>query len=108
MPRYLTQTTATPEWAATMMANPQDRTEYLRSIVESAGGKLEDSFFEVGGDAAYSLIEMPDQEGMAALAYAVFASEMASSVKVTPIMRASEAVEAFKKASSISYQPPSS
>ncbi len=42
MQDYLIQIAYTPEAVATLVANPQNREEMARSLIEKLGGKLKD------------------------------------------------------------------
>jgi len=92
---------------ANLISNPQDRAKALRPIMESMGGNLERYYYDGSENSIYTISEMPDVESLAALMSAVFAGAGLISYKVTPILTAPEMVEAFKKAGSVAYQPPS-
>jgi hypothetical protein len=71
------------------------------------GGKLEQYYFEIGGDTGYMVVELPDNDSAGMLSLAVFAGGALTSIKSVPIMTASEAEEMYRKAASVVYQPPS-
>ena len=67
MTRYLIQETITPQAAAAVMKNPQDRSEAIRPIFEAVGGKLEHYYVAYSENTVYLLAEIPDQESLAAI-----------------------------------------
>ncbi len=107
MALYLGEVTLSPEFFEAMIRYPEDRTDYIRSLVESLGGTLISLYYEVNGTSLFSLMEIPDEENASAFAYAIYASGVFSKMKSTKVMSSEEAIKAFKKASEISYRPPS-
>ena len=106
MVRYLIQIGITPQSAAAVMQNPQNRQETVRPLFESVGGRLNQYYIEVGGSTAYLVAEMPDQESVGAVNAAILASGAVASIKATAIVTAEEAVDIFKKAANVAYKPP--
>ena len=107
MALYLGRVTLSPEFFEAMIRYPEDRTDYIRSLVESLGGKLISLYYEVNGTHLFSLMEIPDEEDASAFGYAIYASGVFSDMESTKIMTSEEAIAAFRKASQISYRPPS-
>ena len=106
MARYLIELTTTPDGARGILKNPEDRSEAVRPLLEAAGCRLEEYYFSVGGNTIYEIIESPDQNSLYAILTVVQASGAVSSIKSTPILTASEAVDVFKKSASLAYRPP--
>jgi len=106
MTRYLIKETVTSQAAAAVMKNLQDRTEAIRPIFEAVGGKLEHFYVAYTENTAYLLAEIPDQKSLATILWAFQAGGGPSSVKATPLMTFTEAVDVFKKAGSLGYSPP--
>ena len=106
MTRYLIQETTTSQATAAVLKNPQDRTEYMRSVFESVGGKLEHLYIAYTENTIYILADVPDHESLAAILAAFLAGGVPMSLKATPLMTATEAVDVFKKAGSLGYIPP--
>ena len=106
MTRYLIEETPMPQAAAALIKNPQDRTEAMRTIFESVGGRLEHYYIAFSEGTVYLLAEIPDQESLATIMMAIYASGVAMSLKATALMTATEAVDVFKKAGSLGYRPP--
>jgi len=106
MTRYLIEETITSQAAAAIMKKPHDRAEAIRPIFESVGGKLEHYYVAYSENTVYLLAEIPDQESLAAIVWAFQAGGGPMSVKATPLMTATEAVDMCKKAGSLGYRPP--
>jgi len=106
MTRYLIEETVTSQGIAALIKNPHDRTEVIRPIFESVGGKLEHYYVAYNENTVYILAEIPDQESLAAIIWAFQAGGGPISLKATPLMTATEAVDMAKKAGSLGYRPP--
>lgn len=106
MTRYLIEETISSQAAAAMIKNPHDRTEAVRPIFESVGGKLEHYYVAYTENKVYILAEIPDHESLTTLLMAFIAGGGPISVKATPLYTATEAVDYFKKAGSLGYIPP--
>ena len=105
MTRYLIKETVTSQAVAAIVKNPHDRTEAVRPIIESVGGKLEAYYVAYTENTVYLLAEIPDQESLAAILWAFQAGGGPMSIKATPLMTATEAVDMLKKAGSLGYEP---
>ena len=106
MPRYMIQETPTPQVAAALLQNPEDRTEPVRRIFEAVGGSLERYYVSFAEMTVFLIVDIPDQASLDAIMMAIFAGGGLTSIRAMPIMTASESVEVFKKAANIAYQPP--
>ena len=106
MPRYLIQASYTTQGISDLVKNPQDRTAAVRPVIERMGGKLESIYFAFGEYDAMLIVELPDNVAMAAISMAVGASGAFRSFKTTVLISMDEAVEAMRKAGTISYRPP--
>lgn len=106
MAKYLLQATYTGEAWATQIQNPQNREEALRPVVESLGGRLENTYFAFGEYDVIAIVEMPDNVSMAAFSLAASAGGAVTAVKTTPLMTMEEGIEAMRKASDAGYRPP--
>jgi uncharacterized protein with GYD domain len=106
MPKYLIQVAFTPESWAKMIKTPQDREKAVAPAVESVGGKSEAYYLAFGEYDVVEIIDAPDNVSMAALSISVASTGSVSKLHTTPLMTMDEAVEAMKKAGSVSYTPP--
>ena len=105
MTRYLIKETVTSQAVAALMKNPHDRTEAVRPIFESVGGKLEHYYIAYNENTVYIIADIPDQDSLAAILWTFQAGGGPMSIKATPLMTATEAVDMLKKAGSLGYEP---
>jgi len=105
MTRYLIEETVTSQAVAAIMKNPHDRTEAVRPIFESVGGKLEHYYVAYTENTVYLIAEIPDQESLEAILWAFQGGGGPMSIKATPLMTATEAVDMLKKAGNLGYRP---
>jgi uncharacterized protein with GYD domain len=106
MRTYLLEFSYTPVALRSLVANPQDRKATTTTAVESVGGKLTGFWYAFGDYDGYALAEFPDDTAAAAFAVAVSSSGALSKFVTVPLMEASEGMDAFTKAQSASYSPP--
>ena len=100
------QVTYTSDALATLVANPQDRTEAVKPAVEMLGGTMDHVWFAFGDYDIVLIVSLPDNTSAVALSTAINAGGAVRTVKTTPLMAATEGLEAFKRASRCGYQPP--
>ena len=103
MPYYCHHVSYTKEAWARLMENPQDRLEAVRAPIEKLGGQLQTSFFAFGDFDVLAITEMPDNISAAAIAIAFAAGGSVASIKTVPLLTASQAVEALRKAGHCGY-----
>ena len=106
MARYLIQASYTTTAVAELIRNPQDRGAALQPLLDQLGGSLVSFDFAFGDYDVVAIGEFPDNLTMAALSMAIAASGGFSAFKTTVLIPMNEAVEAMRKAGSISYRPP--
>jgi uncharacterized protein with GYD domain len=104
MPYFCHQVSYTKEAWAKLMENPQDRLEVVRKPIEKLGGQLQTSFFAFGDFDVLAITEMPDNISAAAIAIAFAAGGSVQSIRTTPLLTASQAVEALRKAGTCGYK----
>jgi len=103
---YLIKEQYNTEAAKGILSSPEDRTEAVRPILESLGGKLCHFYIAYNEDVVYLIVKLPNEESLAALLMAIKAGGTINSISATPVMTATDAVKVFKKARSIKYRPP--
>jgi uncharacterized protein with GYD domain len=104
MPYYCHQVSYTKEAWARLMENPQDRLDAVRAPIEKLGGSLQTSFFAFGEFDVLAITEMPDNINAAAIAIAFAAGGAVSNIRTTPLLTASQAVEALRRAGLCGYK----
>src|SRR5947209_19806728 len=104
MPKYLLEIQYTLDGVKGVLAKGGNaRIEAATEVVESAGGKLEAFYFTFGKRDAVTIVDMPDNAAMAAVALTVSAGGGAKAT-TTPLLTADE-IDAASKAS-VTYRPP--
>jgi uncharacterized protein with GYD domain len=105
MPYYLIQTAVTPESWAKMIKSPQDRVELIRPAIEGLGGRIDTAYITFGEYDFATIAEFPDSATAAAFSIAISAGGGVRSYKTTPLLTMSDAQDAMKKASAVTYDP---
>jgi uncharacterized protein with GYD domain len=108
MPHFLTQVSYTDQAWQALVANPQNRLDAVRPVIEKLGGRIVNAYFAFGDYDFVLITELPDNVSAAALAIAASAGGACKSVKTTPLMEAAEGLEALRKAGTSGYRAPTS
>lgn len=106
MPTYLFLGCYTSESIAAMVLKPEDRSVVVRKLIEAFGGKLEGFWLSFGEHDFMGIVQLPDAETAAALAMAVAAGGGVHNYKTVPLLTWAEGINAFRKASGVTYRPP--
>lgn len=106
MQDYLIQISYTPEAVATLVANPQNREEMARSLIEKLGGKLIGIWNSLGDYDLVEIATLPDNVSATALSMAILAGGSIKISRTTPLMSLNDGMEAMEKASKLGYKPP--
>jgi uncharacterized protein with GYD domain len=105
MASYLVQASYTSEALASLVKNPENRTEIVKKVAKKLGGKLSGSWLSFGEYDLVMTVEMPDNISMASFAIAAAAGGSLKSVKTTPLISTEDAMAAVKKAATSGYKP---
>ena len=106
MAHYLIQAAYTPEAWASLLKNPQDRTQVLKPVLDKLGGRFVDAYFAFGEYDIIGVVEAPGNIEAAALSLAVAAGGACKAFKTTPLMTVADGLEAMRRAAAIGYAPP--
>ena len=104
MSYYLIQVAYNPEGWQALVKNPQNRVDAVRPAIERLGGKIENAWYSFGDFDVTLVVHMSDNIGAAALSIAFAAGGSLKNVKTTPLLTATEALEAMKRASGSGYR----
>jgi uncharacterized protein with GYD domain len=104
MSYYLMQVAYTAEGWQTLVKSPQNRVEAVRPAIEKLGGKIENAWYSFGEYDVTLILQMPDNVSAAALSIAFAAGGALKTVRTTPLLTATEALEAMKRASTAGYR----
>ena len=106
MPYYLVQVAYTPEAAATLIRNPQNRIEAVRPVLERLGGRVEGAWLMLGDYDVMLIADLPDTVSATAFSMASLAGGALRDCKTTALLTVEEGMEAARKAGQAGYQPP--
>jgi len=106
MAKYMIEETTTPQAAAGLLQNPEDRSQVLAPILEAAGCKLEHFYVSTIENKAYLIVESPDLESVYTVAVNFQAAGAAQAIKCIPLLPMSEIVGLARKAAGLGYHPP--
>jgi uncharacterized protein with GYD domain len=101
---YLIQVAYNPEGWQALVKNPQNRVEAVRPAIEQLGGKIENAWYSFGDYDVTLILQMPDNVSAAALSIAFASGGALKTVKTTPLLTATEALEAMKRAGTAGYR----
>ena len=106
MPLYMTQASYTPEAWAALTQNPQDRSEALRGLAESMGGRLISFHYSFGDYDIVTMQEAPDDKTAAAILVAAVSAGHLKAIKTTPLLSVEDAMEVLRRAGEATYRGP--
>src|SRR5580692_8559573 len=84
MASFLVQASYTSEALASLVKNPENRTEVVKKVAKKLGGKLGGSWLSFGEYDLVMMVEMPDNISMASFAIAAAAGGSLKSGSRTP------------------------
>jgi uncharacterized protein with GYD domain len=104
MPKYLIQASYSTEGAQGVKTKGgSSRRDAVAHAVEALGGKMESFHFGFGDHDAYVIVDMPDNESVAAIALTVNSAGGAA-MQTTVLLTPEEVDEAAQR--SVDYTPP--
>jgi uncharacterized protein with GYD domain len=106
MPHYMFQASYSGDALSALGKNPENRTDTVRRLIESVGGRLESFYLCFGEFDAVCIYEVPDNTAAAAVAIAAGASGSIATSKTTPLLTADEGREAMARSGTAAYTPP--
>ena len=93
------------EGLSAIVKEPQNRIQAIKPAIENLGGKLINAYFSFGDYDFVLIVEMPDNLSAVGISMAFGAGGAVKSIKTTPLLSATETMEAMKKASTAGYKP---
>lgn len=108
MPLFMYQAAYTAESWAAQLKNPQNRVEAVgNKACEAVGGKMIGGWYAFGDHDLILVVDVPNNEAMAAIALAIGAGGAIKSSKTTALMTGAEGVAAMKRADAVAktYKP---
>lgn len=98
MPKFSIQGGYTPETWGKIMEHPGDRTDAVRRVCESVGGKLECLYWSFGHDDFLVICECPDEQAAAAVSVAVASSGTLRDIRTSRLIDARDLNHVLEKA----------
>lgn len=108
MPLYMTQFAYTSEAWAALAKNPEDRSEVVRKLMESMGGRMISFHYSFGEYDGVIISEAPDEKAVATGVLAAASAGHLKSVKTTTLLSVDDTLEVMQKVGEITYQGPES
>jgi uncharacterized protein with GYD domain len=110
MIRLITRGRFNRDYVKGLLAVPEDRTPYMRKVIEGAGGKLINFYFTTGDSDFLLVTEANEAESVIAALLAPAAAGMISDVTTSRAWTAEEFKAIADKGSKVAslYQPPKS
>jgi len=97
MPKYLMETTYTPEGARALHKDTASgRREAVSKLVQSVGGRLETFYYAMGDRDVVAIMELPDATTAAAVSLTGSSSGLVT-VRTTALLSVEEVDQALKK-----------
>ena len=106
MSLYMSTFEYKPEVWSEMISHPENRTETVSRLLESAGCKLKGLWYAFGKSDGFALIEAPNNVTGASIAIAISASGAFSRFETTVLMTQDELLAALEKAQDVEYVAP--
>jgi uncharacterized protein with GYD domain len=103
MATYMVQASYTQQAIASLIKQPQNRSEVVRKAIEKLGGKLVGLWLSFGDQDVVVIAELPDNVSAAAMSLAVAGGGALRSSKTTVLFTVAEGMTALKKAASSGY-----
>ena len=109
MPLYMYQASYSAEATKTLVNNPQDRSGAAKVAIESNGGTMMGAWMAFVQDDIVVIADMPDDESMAGVAFAVTAAGAITGGRTAKLLEMSTAVAGIAKAKTVleTYKAPS-
>jgi uncharacterized protein with GYD domain len=108
MSHYLIQISYTADSWAAQLADPRDRRDVVRPLLERLGGHIEAAYYTFGPYDVVLLADLPDNTHAAALSLTLRSSGAVETLQTTPLLPIEEGVAAMHQAAEMRsvYQPP--
>jgi uncharacterized protein with GYD domain len=108
MAHYLIQLSYTAESWAAQLADPKDRRDIVRPLLERLGGRIVAAYYAFGPADVVLLAELPDNTSAAALSLTLRSAGAVQTLQTMPLLPIEEGVAAMHQAADAraTYQPP--
>jgi uncharacterized protein with GYD domain len=107
MPQYMGQFAYTAQAWAELSQHPVDRTEAIAELAQKLGCRLISLHYTMGEYDGHVIVEAPDDTTVMAFIIAAITPGHLRATKTTRLYTPAEAVEALRKAGSVTFRAPS-
>ena len=104
---YMIQGSYTPNAWAAQIQNPTERIEAVGEMMAPLGLTFEHHWYSFGDYDFVIIAQGPGNVEASAGVLAAYGGGALTSIKTTPLLTSDEAIAALRKASDVSYRPPS-
>ncbi len=104
MPLFMVQFSYTAEAWAALARNPEDRSEAVRGLAESMGGRLVSFHYSFGDYDGVLMIEAPDEKAVASMVLASVSVGHVKSIKTTTLLTVEDTVEVLRRAGEVTFR----
>ena len=106
MPLYMTQFAYTPETWAELTRSPEDRSEAVRGLLETMGGRMISYYNSFGEYDGVIIYEAPDDSTAAAGVLAAVTPGHIKAIKTTTLLSVEDTMDAMRKAGDVTFRRP--
>jgi uncharacterized protein with GYD domain len=94
------------ETVGNLIKNPEDRSIAVGKLAEQLGGKVISFYYTFGDYDGFLIVDMPDNESLAAMSTVAFAGGGTEIVKTTILITVKEAMSALNKGKGLKLAQP--
>jgi uncharacterized protein with GYD domain len=98
----LIQFAYTPQAMQKLVKHPDDRSRYIKEIIEKNGGRMLSFYYTYGEFDGFVLAELPDSISSMAVNYAAVNPEVLAKTHTTICIHVSDALQAMRKSEGLS------
>jgi len=106
MPYFMFQGSYTAEALGSLVQNPEDRSVYIRGVLEKMNGRLEGFWLAFGEQDFVIIAQLPELNSAAAFSIAAAAGGGVRNLRTVPLLTWAEGMNAMRQASQAGYRPP--
>jgi uncharacterized protein with GYD domain len=93
----LIQFSYTPQAMQKLIKHPDDRSRYIKEVIEKVGGRMLDFYYTYGEFDGFVLVETPDSLSSLAVNFAASNPEVLSKMVTTVCIPVNDALQAMRK-----------
>lgn len=106
MSLYMTQFSYTSDAWRALAAQPENRTEVIRNLIEEAGGKLVSLYYCFGDYDGLIIVDAPDDKIITAAIVAAISPGHLRATKTTTLLTQEDMMDVLRRAGELGYRGP--